>query len=43
MAGVHEVRIEARGSQGEPLASGIYFIRGVFPEREFTKAIAILK
>jgi hypothetical protein len=42
-AGAHDVRIEGRGSRGEALASGIYFIRGVSAEGEFTKAIAILK
>jgi len=41
--GEHEVRIEGRGERGETLASGIYFIRGVSPEGEFTKTIAILK
>jgi hypothetical protein len=40
---VHEVKIEGRGARGETLASGIYFIRGVSPEGEFTKTIAILK
>jgi hypothetical protein len=42
-AGVHEVRIEGRGQRGESLASGIYFIRGVSAEGEFTTTIAILK
>ena len=42
-AGVHEVKIEGRGSRGESLASGIYFIRGRSTEGEFTKTIAILK
>jgi hypothetical protein len=42
-AGVHEVRVEGRGSLGESLASGIYFIRGVSAEGEFVKRIAILK
>jgi hypothetical protein len=42
-AGVHEARIEGRGSRGERLASGIYFVHGVSAEGEFTKTIAILK
>jgi hypothetical protein len=42
-AGLHEVRIEGRGQRGESLASGIYYIRGVSAEGEFTKRIAILK
>src|SRR6267143_4466428 len=41
--GVHEVRIEGRGPRGESLASGIYFIRGISIDGEFTKTIAILK
>jgi len=40
---VHEVRIEGRGPRGESLASGIYFIRGISIDGEFTKTIAILK
>jgi len=42
-AGVHEVRIEGRVGHGEKLASGIYFIRGIVAEGEFTRTIAILK
>jgi hypothetical protein len=42
-AGEHAVRIEGRGPRGESLASGIYFIRGVSAEGQFTKTIAILK
>ncbi len=42
-AGVHEARIDGRGSRGEKLASGIYFVRGVSAEGEFKKTIAILK
>jgi PKD repeat protein len=42
-AGLHEVRIEGRGQRGESLASGIYFIRGISAEGEFTKTITILK
>jgi len=42
-AGAHETRVEGRGSRGETLASGIYFIRGLSPEGAFTKTIAILK
>ena len=42
-AGFHEARIEGRGPRGETLASGIYFVRGVLAESEFTKRIAILK
>ena len=42
-AGVHQVRIEGRGQRGESLASGIYFLRGVSADGEFTKTIAILK
>ena len=42
-AGVHDVKIEGRGKRGESLASGIYFIRGVSAEGEFTRTIAILK
>jgi hypothetical protein len=42
-AGVHDVRIEGRGQRGESLASGIYYIRGVSAEGEFTTTIAILK
>jgi PKD repeat protein len=41
--GVHEARIEGRGSRGETLASGIYFIRGASAEGEFTKTVTILK
>jgi hypothetical protein len=41
--GPHEARIEGRGPRGEPLASGIYFIRGDSAEGEFTKTVAILK
>jgi PKD repeat protein len=42
-AGPHEVKIEGRGQRGEPLASGIYFIRGASVEGAFTKTITILK
>ncbi|HYQ89347.1 MAG TPA: FlgD immunoglobulin-like domain containing protein, partial [Candidatus Binatia bacterium] len=42
-AGAHEARIDGRGSRGEKLASGIYFVRGVSEEGEFTKRIAVLK
>jgi hypothetical protein len=42
-AGTHEARIDGRGSRGEKLASGIYFVRGVSGEGEFTKTVAILK
>ena len=42
-AGVHEVRIDGRGGRGEPLASGIYYIRGVSADGAFTRTIAILK
>jgi len=42
-AGVHDVRIEGRGQRGQSLASGIYFIRGVSADGEFTRMIAILK
>jgi hypothetical protein len=41
--GVHEVRISSRGRRGESLASGIYFIRGVVAEENFTMSVAILK
>ncbi|HET9952170.1 MAG TPA: T9SS type A sorting domain-containing protein, partial [Candidatus Eisenbacteria bacterium] len=41
--GVHEVRIEGRGERGEPLPSGIYFLRGVSAEGEFAKTITLLK
>ncbi|HYQ90119.1 MAG TPA: PKD domain-containing protein [Candidatus Binatia bacterium] len=42
-SGAHEARIDGRGSRGEKLASGIYFVRGVSLEGAFTKTVAILK
>lgn len=42
-AGKHEVRIEGRGTRGEPLPSGIYFVRGASPEGAFTRAVVVLK
>jgi PKD domain-containing protein/VCBS repeat protein/cadherin-like protein/Big-like domain-containing protein len=42
-AGAHDVKIEGRGLRGESLASGIYFLRGVSVDGEFTKTITILK
>src|SRR6267154_2321254 len=42
-AGAHEARIDGRGSRGVKLASGIYFVRGVYLEGAFTKTVAILK
>jgi flagellar hook assembly protein FlgD len=42
-AGTHDVRIEGRGSSGEPLASGIYFVRVISADGDFEKRVAILK
>ena len=42
-AGTHEARIDGRGTRGEKLSSGVYFIRGVSGEGVFTHAITILK
>lgn len=42
-SGVHEVRIDGFGERGEKLASGIYLIRCVSPDGDFSKSVVILK
>src|SRR6185503_18447461 len=42
-AGTHETRIDGRGTRGEKLSSGVYFIRGVSGEGVFSRSITILK
>jgi len=42
-AGAHEAIIDGRGSRGEKLPSGVYFIRGTSAEGEFKHLITILK
>ena len=42
-AGVHEVRIDGRGRRGEPLPSGMYFIRGISTEGAFKRTVVMLK
>ena len=43
VAGVHEATIDGRGSRGEKLPSGVYYIRGTSSEGEFKQLITILK
>ena len=42
-AGTHETTIDGRGSRGEKLPSGVYYIRGTSAEGEFKNLITILK
>jgi PKD repeat protein len=42
-AGSHEAIIDGRGSRGEKLPSGVYYIRGTSSEGEFKRLITILK
>jgi flagellar hook assembly protein FlgD len=42
-AGTHEAIIDGRGSRGEKLPSGVYYIRGTSSEGEFKQLITILK
>ena len=42
-AGIHDVTIDGRGSRGEKLPSGVYYIRGTSAEGEFRQLITILK
>jgi flagellar hook assembly protein FlgD len=42
-AGTHETTIDGRGSRGEKLPSGVYYIRGTSAEGEFKHLITILK
>ena len=42
-AGTHDVRLLGRGGNGEPLASGIYFVRVSSADGDFEKRVAILK
>ena len=42
-AGTHEVILEAKGDQGGPLASGIYFLRLVGPDGPVTRRVAVSK
>ena len=42
-AGTHDVTIDGRGSRGETLPSGVYYIRGTSSEGEFKKLVTILK
>jgi len=42
-SGIHDLKIRGVGANGEALASGVYFVRGTFPQGVFTKRIAILK
>jgi hypothetical protein len=42
-AGTHEAIIDGRGSRGEKLPSGVYYIRGTSAEGEFKQLITILK
>jgi PKD repeat protein len=42
-AGSHEAVIDGRGSRGEKLPSGVYYIRGTSSEGEFKQLITILK
>jgi flagellar hook assembly protein FlgD len=42
-AGMHESIIDGRGSRGEKLPSGVYYVRGTSSEGEFKQLITILK
>jgi hypothetical protein len=42
-AGTHDVRLLGRGGNGEPLASGIYFVRVSSADGDVEKRVAILK
>jgi hypothetical protein len=42
-AGTHEMVLEARGDQGQQLASGIYFLRLVGPDGPMTKRVVVAK
>lgn len=42
-AGTHEMVLEARGDQGQQLASGIYFLRLVGPDGPLTKRVVVAK
>jgi hypothetical protein len=42
-AGTHEAIIDGRGSRGEKLPSGVYYVRGTSSEGEFKQLITILK
>lgn len=42
-AGTHEVRLDGRGSRGEPLPSGIYFVRVISTEGTFERRVVLLK
>jgi flagellar hook assembly protein FlgD len=42
-AGIHDVTIDGRGSHGEKLPSGVYYIQGISSDGEFKQVITILK
>jgi hypothetical protein len=42
-AGTHEAIIDGRGSRGEKLPSGVYYIRGTSSEGNFKHIVTILK
>ncbi len=41
--GIHEVRIDGRNEQGNRLASGVYFVRGMTVDGTFKNSVTILK
>jgi hypothetical protein len=42
-AGIHEVMLDGRGSRGELLPSGIYFVRVTSSEGRFDRRVVLLK